>query len=128
MSMFPYQRPLPHYYGDITRALFVAIGIIMLLGLPKMTQLLQVPAIYPIIAIVLLAMAAGYTSPKKRESLSINIWLSAIGLASFIYISWFMPLQVAVGGWVLLNQIVAILFLAALYFSIKSFRGYSGNQ
>ena len=55
---FPYQKPLPHYYGDMTRIIFVAIGIIMLLGLPQMTALLNVPAGVSIFGIVTVAVAA----------------------------------------------------------------------
>jgi hypothetical protein len=125
MSIPSYQPPLPHYYGDITRIIFIVIGVIMLLGLPSMTQVLNLSAAYPIVAIIILGVAAGYTNPKKRGSLLLNIWVSVIGLAAFIYISLFLRSHFFTGGWLFLNQIIAILFLVSLYFSIKSLRGYS---
>lgn len=127
MSMFPYQRQLPHYYGDITRLLFIVVGVIMLFGLPTMESALQLPVFIPVIAIVILAFAAGYTSPRYRSSLVLNIWVSSAGLASFIYVSLFLRSHFLGSGWLFLNQVIAVLFLVSLYLSIKSLRGYSGS-
>ena len=124
---FPYQKPLPHYYGDMTRLLFIVIGVVMLLGLPKMIELLMIPVGYPIAAIAVVAVAAGFTNPKQYGSLILNVLVSMIGLASFIYVSWFMRVQSLDSIFLFINQILAVLFLLALYFSVKSLRGYSGN-
>ncbi len=128
MSMFSHQQPLPHYYGDITRIIFIVIGVVMLLGLPMITQTLNLPVLYPIFGVVILGIASGYTNPKKRGSLLLNVWVATIGLGVFIYISWFiMRAQMSGGGLLFLNQAIAILFLVALYFSVKSLRGYTGS-
>lgn len=124
---FPYEKPLPHYYGDMTRIIFVTIGIVMLLGLPRMTELLAVPIGFAIAGIVVVAMAAGLTNPKQYVSLVINVLVSILGLATFIYISSFMRSQDMEGFYLVLNQMIAVLFLVAMYLSIKSLRGFSGN-
>lgn len=128
MTRFPFQQQLPHYYGDITRMIFIIVGVIMLFGLPTMTLVLRLPVIVPVVAVVILALAAGFTSPRYRSSLLLNIWVSSLGLAAFIYVSFFLThLYVANKGWLFMNQIIAALFLIALYFSVKSLRGYSGS-
>lgn len=127
MSMFPHQHPLPHYYGDVTRAVFIAVGIIMLIGMPKMMQVFWMPPAFPIIAILVVGIAAGFTTPRRYASLVLNVIVSIFGLAAFIYVSWIMRAQGIGGGLLALNQIVAVLFLVTLYFSVKSLRGYSGS-
>lgn len=117
------QNSVPHYYGNIVRVIFIISAAYLLFGLPSMTELFQIPVIVSIIGVVVLGAAAGITNPAKKFSLQLNVFISLIFLAGFAYLAWFgydngfgMDVQIA-------NQIAAVAFLAASYFSIKSLRG-----
>jgi hypothetical protein len=122
------ELPVPHYYGNATRAIFIIAAIVLILGLPTVSQYFGIPIIFAGTAIAILAIAAGITNPIQRGSLILNMIVSVFGLLTFIYISWFMYKH-EFGGIILeLNQLMALLFLIASYLSVKSVRGYSLNQ
>ncbi|HVY36154.1 MAG TPA: hypothetical protein VG982_02670 [Candidatus Paceibacterota bacterium] len=122
------EKPVRHYYGDTTRIIFIAVGIIMLLSMPAMTGQVGVPLGFIIATIVLLGIAAGLTSPVKPSSLILDVSVSILGLIFFIYTVWFMRSH-NIGGFLLfLSQLIAVLFLIASYLSIKSLRGYNARN
>ena len=118
------ERPVPHYYGDITRAIFIIAGIVVLIGFPAVTKQFDIPVIFAVIAIVVLAIAGGITNPVQYNSLVLNVWVALAGLVVFIYLSWFMREQGATGIYLASNQLLAACFLVASYLSVKSLRGH----
>lgn len=116
-------KPVPHYYGDSVRAIFVAGAIFILIGLSGMTEALGIPPVLGIIGMVILCVAAGFTNPVQFFSLRINVTISIIFLIFFTYMGWYAH-DVHLGGVIELpNKIAAVLFLVATYFSVKSLRG-----
>ena len=114
---------IPHYYGDAVRIIFVVGAAYILWGLPRMTELLGIPVILSIVAVAILGIAAGITNPVQKFSLRMNAVVSVVFLISFAYLSWY-SYQESIGGVIeFANQLGAILFLVASYFSIKSLRG-----
>ena len=126
-TMTTQEKHIPHYYGDITRAIFILAGVIILIGFPAVTKQFNIPVIFAVIAIAVLAIAGGITNPVQYNSLVLSVWVALAGLIVFIYLSWFMREQGAGGIYLASNQLLAVLFLVASYLSIKSLRGYRPN-
>lgn len=117
------KEKIPHYYGDEVRKLFILNGAIMLVALPFFRELIDVPIIVAIIAIVILGFAAGITSPVQKTWLFFsNTTIAAIGFVVFEYYA------IASDGefsalYFIFNQLIAIIFFLALYYSTKTLRG-----
>lgn len=117
-------KPLSHYYGDFVRIIFIITGVIMLFGMSIMSLELGIPIGVSVVAILILGIAAGFTNPALRSSLVLNVVVSLIGLASFIYFS-YLSFQYNLSSQIeLINKILAVGYLIASYLSIKSLRGY----
>ncbi len=110
-----------HYYGDTVRILFVVCAV-LIVG----AQFIGSPFLTPgasMIAAVALVIAAGLTNPVQFWTHIVNSFLAGIGAGLCGYIS----LAHYRGGESILNEflviILAILFLIALYLSVKTLRG-----
>lgn len=121
----PNKRPFPfHYYGDNVRRLFVANAIITLITLPFFRDFVHAPVISYIMAMIFLCLVAGFTNPTHR-------WVGIMDLAISVYGIWFFESEAISAAnfydtqfwyfWT--NQLIALLFLAALYYSSKTERG-----
>lgn len=115
---------ISHYYGNIVRAIFIIIAIILLIGLPQVTHLLQIPGFFALCMIITLGIAAGITNPVQPESMIFNMYVSGFGLMLFAYMNWIFYFSNSLGFVFSVNQLIAVLFFIALYFCIKTFRGY----
>lgn len=113
---------VPHYYGDIVRKLFLAAGVIILLALPFIDSLLPLPATILLLVVLATSVVAGLTNPKQLWVMVLDIAVALIGIIAFeghaITRSDGDPVWVFV-----VDQVLALLFFFALYFSIKSLRG-----
>ncbi|OGY35205.1 MAG: hypothetical protein A3D99_00850 [Candidatus Andersenbacteria bacterium RIFCSPHIGHO2_12_FULL_45_11] len=118
----PRPEALNHYYGDTVRKLFVVSGIIMLASLPFFNTYLPVPAYISLFAVVVIALVSGFTNPMQRWATMLDILVSLIACVTFEYSS-------VVGYGIIppalfwINQLLALLFFIALYYSTKSYRG-----
>lgn len=112
-----------HYYGDAVRVIFIIGALLVLWGLPRMSDILNVPAGIAIAGIVLLVVAAGLTNPAQRFPLVLNTLVSILFFAVFAYLGWSSYNAQIEHSVALANQICAILFLVASYLSVKSLRG-----
>lgn len=117
------KKIIPHYYGDIVRLIFIIGAIFVLLGIPTMTSILNIPAIIPIISVAVLGITAGITNPVQIFSLRLNVVISIIFLMFFAYMGWYSYTSGTTGFAGFINQVSAVLFLIASYFSVKSLRG-----
>lgn len=117
------QKPIPHYYGDVVRALFIFGAALMLVSLPffRLETPISVPASLAVIAV--LGLAAGLTNPRE-------MWVAAldaiISLAAVVFFGYFAVAAYAaysprsVFFWI--NQVLALNFLIALYYAAKTVR------
>lgn len=115
---------MKHYYGNVVRIIFIAGAVLMVIGLPTMTRILELPVALSIAGIVVLVVAAGFTNPAVRTSLVANALISIVYTVAFAYVAWHLYTNRSVHqSFLLVNQIATIAFLVAAYFSVKSWRG-----
>lgn len=122
-------NPPPHYYGDIVRKLFIASAAVMIFFLPFIKDELGWPVFLSVCAVFILGLAAGFTTPRRLDMSFYNVVISLAGLLMFEF-----EAIVAYGkdnySFLLFwgSQLLAILFLFALYFSAKTFRWMRGGD
>lgn len=114
-----------HYYGDITRKLFMLAGFVMIITLPLLSSLLPVPLIIAIGAVIIIAVVAGLLSPVNKKVVFLNLLISMGGVAAYEYyaIRSFTLGENDLLFWT--NQALAVIFFFALYFSSKTLRSIS---
>ncbi len=115
-----------HYYGDTVRFLFLIAGVIMLLMLPTVAQVLNIPIIVSVVAILALGLAAGFTNPKQKLDALINVFISAAGFLIFESTAvWTYQRGITTDRlqfFFIASITLGLIFLLALYFSVKTFR------
>ena len=118
---------IPHYFGNIVRRLFILVGLIILFVLPFFKNFLPVANVIVIIAVVFLGTFAAMTNPLLPSTNRVNVAIAAIGLVVFenMAVSSYgaVPFEQS-----LLYQALAIIFLFALYFGVKTLRAMSLGQ
>ena len=114
-------RKIPHYYGDVVRILFLIAGVIILLSLPFYNGLIPINTSVSTVCVILLAFGAAIVNPQHMWIVLVNTVIAAVALAIFEYY--------AVVGYgveetilVIVRQLLAVLFLFALYYSGKTLR------
>lgn len=112
-----------HYYGDAVRFLFMLAAIIMLVTLPFLSNKLPVPVYVSILVILLIGILAGITNPLQKWISVLNVAISVGASSTFEYyaVKSFINYQ-ATTLYFITNQILAFVFLFALYYGIKTLR------
>lgn len=115
-----------HYYGDYVRAAFLLAAVIMLVSLPSFGSVLRVPVIVSVGSILVLGLAAGLTNPKQKWDAGVNMVLAAIGFLIFESVAVIVYQQdiatPIMQRFFITNLGLGLIFLAALYFAVKTFR------
>lgn len=118
-----------HYYGDVTRRLFVAGGIIVLAGMPFFADYLRQMITLSVLGVIAIALVAGFANPRSRN---VQILLLVVSTAAVLffesyatYVYTTLPLTGRGVFFVAVTQLLAIIFFLALYFSAKTVRGMS---
>ena len=117
-------RKFPHYYGDISRLFFLLAGVVMLLGLPILNQTVSVPAYISILFVLSVVFIAGITNPAQRLLSVLDLIVALVGFIVFEYYSIKVFTADSIYFIYLINQAIAILFLLAFYFAVKTVRGF----
>lgn len=114
---------LSHYYGDRVRQLFLAAAFMMAATLPYFSPEIDQPLLMSIMGILVLAIAAGLTSPTYVSSALLNVLVAFAGL--FVFESYATSRYQLEGADIFFwaNQALALIFLFAFYFGLKTFRG-----
>ncbi len=116
-----------HYYGDIIRKLFFAGSITILVTFPFFYNLLTYNRVLIFGGAILLILLAGLTSPKQKFVMFSNAVISFLAITFFEYYS--IQFYLTDNGSFLksllfvVNYSLAINFLFAFYFSVKTLRG-----
>lgn len=117
-----------HYHGDRIRVLFILTGLMMVSTLPVFNVLVNVPITVSILAIVGLAVLGGFLNPAWKWIIYVDTIVAIIAFIAFEYyaVSTYMNLSLDIPinfyfYWI--NQIMALFFFMAIYFSIKTVRG-----
>ncbi|MEK7636181.1 MAG: hypothetical protein AAB362_00630 [Patescibacteria group bacterium] len=128
MSDIDFRIP-SHYYGDVVRRLFLVGAVIMLLALPFFYKLIPGPIFFSIFAIIIVELAAGMTSPKTLWSAIMNVLIAIFGIFAFENeaISAFSHYDAEI-WYFWINQLLALIFLIALYYGVKTVRQMSSRD
>ena len=130
-SVLGARKPVFHYHGDIVRRLFIFGGIIMLAALPLFTRFLPTTPAVSLLFILLVGLLASFTSPLQKFVIVLNTLIAIGATAVFEYYA-VLAFRSAQGDWYLrllfaTNQLLAIIFFLALYYSGKTWRGLSNK-
>lgn len=123
----PPQSSIPHYYGDPVRQLFLAAAALSVIAAPFFPNILPFNTAQNVLFIVILVVAAALTNPRKRWTAFVDATIAAYGvivtesiaIEEFGSSSW--PLFFA-------RELLAIAFLFALYYSVKTIRAMVLHQ
>jgi hypothetical protein len=123
-----YGLPL-HYYGDNVRQLLLVASVIMIATLPFLSSRLPVSTVWSIVVIVLLCLSAGFLAPRKKLAIILNLLISIGGFAVFEYtaVDTYSRFESVTDMLFMINQVLALVFLFALYYSAKTFRSILKN-
>ncbi len=116
-----------HYYGDTVRSLFMFVAISMAILLPLVKSVLTVPVGISIVAILILGIFAGLTNPRQQWVIGFN---SAIAIVGFLVFEYF-GINAFIAGeefFFVINQLLALIFLFAIYYNTKTLRSMIKNK
>ena len=128
--MFSFGRGpyISHYYGDLVRRLFLVAGVILILSLPFFKNFVPFPIAASAVGVLTIGFLAGMTSPRHDLVVALDVLISIAGLVLFEYYA-VQAYPVAASSqdaalffWT--NELLAVLFFFALYFSAKTLRGH----
>ncbi len=112
---------VPHYYGDVVRWLFMTAAAVILLTHPFYANMLRIELPFTLAGAVILVALAALTNPHNKGVIAADVIAAGVGMV--IYQGWALSqydsstiLEFA------LRQVVAVLFMASLYFSLKTLR------
>ena len=129
---YPYGLPyrntgmVAHYYGDYVRSIFIVVGAFMLVLAPFVSE--RAPQLLPmqVVSAVVLVLLAGLTSPNKEWVLILDAIAAGLGVIFFEFLALAAYNAAAWFSFIALET-VAIAFLIALYFSIKTVRSMASG-
>ena len=114
-----------HYYGDIVRLLFLAGAVLMLFFLPFFSEIIPVSVPVALFTILALGIFAGVTNPRQLVIAVFDTIIATLAVVVFGYYAIDAYLKytgVSLYFWA--NQVLAVDFLFALYYSTKTLRGF----
>ena len=112
---------VPHYYGDVVRQCFVLGAALMLLSAPFYTDTLRTHLPFLLLGGLVFVALAALTNPHNRSVVLADA--VAAGVAVVIYQTWAL-FDYESSTWIEfgLRQLIALIFVAAFYFSMKTLR------
>lgn len=118
--------PISHYYGDAVRQFFFGLAALITVCIPFSGNL-QLGLIVGIPSIVILVVLAGFTNPRGIVVMVANSIVAAVGV--------FLVEGIAIvtygnGNYIpfALLECMSVLFIVALYFSVKTVRAMLAHQ
>lgn len=117
-------HPPYHYYGDLIRKFFMAAAAVMVVGLPFISSYISMPLFISVLAILVLGILAGLTSPRHIWVTAANAVISVIGFVVFEYyaVQFYYDRH---AYFFAINQALSLLFLVSTYYATKTWRGLS---
>lgn len=116
-----------HYYGDYVRILFVCAAAAMLIGVPFYGNWLHLELPFVVVGAAILVALAAISNPYRKSIHFANSVAAGVGMV--LYEIWALYAY-AESTWLQfsLRQLIAILFLVAFYFSMKTVRAFLLHQ
>ncbi|MCE9585464.1 hypothetical protein K8Q94_02485 [Candidatus Nomurabacteria bacterium] len=123
-----------HYYGKLVRSIFLIGAIIMIVTYPFFSPLISIPLPLFLTTIILLVLVGGLIDPLSKIIFIFTSILPALGLVMFEYYGFYAYQHLPINDtksvlffWT--NQILALMFFFATYFSVKTLRAmYEGTM
>lgn len=118
---------IPHYYGDYVRVIFIVAAALAAFAIPVWGDVLPIGTFPQVVGIVILVVLAGLTNPHGTFILWVDAIVSAIGLL-FIEntaIALYSIDEIAI---FFARELLVLLLLFAMYFSIKTVRAIALHQ
>ncbi|MEQ1849801.1 MAG: hypothetical protein ABL890_04385 [Candidatus Peribacteraceae bacterium] len=114
------EKTIIHYYGDIVRKFFFAIALVMLITYPFLKERIEYPDFVSVLGMLVMVLLAGLVNPLVKWMTYVQATISILGFGLFEYYAISNIALADVLFWT--NQILALLFFCAVYFSIKTAR------
>lgn len=121
---------LRHYYGDTVRELFLIAAVVIFLYVPFASRLPFAMAALATVATAALIVFAGLTNPRHRVIALIDAAIAGLGCVFFelVAVAAYGAAGTIFSFSFLVAQFLAVDFLAAFYFSIKTVRSMSAGE
>jgi hypothetical protein len=118
---------IPHYHGDTVRLLFVAAATVWLVSLPFYPDLLPFDPAIQVLAGVAMVVLGALTNPYKSWIIALDALFAGIGviLVEVVAIYGFETGTLVA---FFIRELIVILFLVALYLSLKTLRAMFMHQ
>lgn len=118
---------ITHYYGDVVRELFLGGAALMLVSSPLYADALQVQFPFIVVGALVVVALAAFTNPHKQWSCAADCVVA--GAAVVVYGMWSLYGYEEVGPIAfVLRLAIAIIFLFAFYYALKTVRAFSLHQ
>lgn len=118
---------LTHYYGDAARELMLSAVVLLIFAAPFYADSLATEFPLEIVGAVLIVAFAALTNPFKRSIVMADTVLTGAGAA--IFAAWaFLGYGHVDSIAFLLRDLIALVFLFAFYFSLKTLRAMLMHQ
>ena len=112
---------IPHYYGDYVRQIFMGCAAIMLVFSPFVSSDFPMALPFEIGGAIIIAILGALTNPTRQISMIANAMAAGVGVVVYELLA----LNAFYSGAMIAfiqREAIAIAFLFALYFSLKTFR------
>ena len=112
---------IPHYYGDYVRQIFMLCGAVMLISSPFLSSALPAALPFEIGGALMVAILGALTNPAKQISMLADAIVAVVGVVTYELLA----LNAYSSGAMIAfleREALAIAFLFALYFSVKTLR------
>lgn len=118
---------VPHYHGDMVRLFLLGAGVLILLTTPFYVNLLPYNVTIEVGAAIAVVVFAALTNPYKRWVIGADAIIAIVGIVAFelAAISAYLDERYILFA---LREGLALLFLFALYFSVRTFRAMTLRQ
>lgn len=123
-------KPLDHYYGDVTRILFLIAGVVLLFAIVRDREFLTLYMIVGVFSVLALTILAGLTSPRTQNPLMRKVIVADFAVSvlmfllfEYLAISAYIKVHTLTDEIFFMRQCLALIFIIAVYFSTKTVRG-----
>lgn len=116
-----------HYWGDAARQLLILAAVIIVAGSPLLANVLGTSLFINVVAVLVIVGFAALTSPRKRWVIMADAVIA--GTAFLVFGGWsILSYQTAAFISTAAAVVLALIFLSAFYFSMKTLRAMVLNQ
>ena len=126
-SSYATYNTIPHYYGDVVRGLLLGAAALLLIASPLYADAIRSQFPFLVLGAFCAVTVAAFTDPHKKLSLMADATVAGTGL--IVYAGWGLLGYDSVNPVAfVLRLAVAVIFLFAFYFSLKTVRAFALHE